>query len=150
MEGWRRVRARSSPGAVVVLLLATLTACMSEESGQENTSLHDGRWVIGQDGEVVQASELPDSFFARDDLSTEAVPGEGLGGDLEKGDGVGTESHCVIVEWCNEPGAWGTICQISGGCQCGPGGPTGAQWDECRRDARAVCGTVIEPLGFDC
>lgn len=59
-------------------------------------------------------------------------------------DGTTDKAGCVYVKWCNEPGPWGTICQVEN-YNC-----TWSQAiNECIRDARYVCGSIVEPLGLD-
>jgi len=57
-------------------------------------------------------------------------------------------SDCVSIQWCNEPGGIGTVCSVTAACQgqC----PLQAVQDECRRQAKLVCGTIIQPFDIVC
>jgi hypothetical protein len=58
-------------------------------------------------------------------------------------------SGCVSIQWCNEPNsAIGTVCQVKASCQsqC----PDTAIQDACHSQARAVCGTIIQPFDIVC
>jgi hypothetical protein len=46
---------------------------------------------------------------------------------------------CSHIQWCNEPGPWGTVC-IWDACDI----VTAA--NECAADARAVCGRTVPPI----
>lgn len=61
--------------------------------------------------------------------------------------------NCVFIDWCNEPGANGTICVIRAGCH--PNGciVTPAITQECVDDYHAVCsktGNPIQPALYRC
>jgi hypothetical protein len=64
--------------------------------------------------------------------------------DIASQEGTVDKAGCVYVEWCNEPGPWGTICQVEN---------YSCSWsqivNECYVDARYVCGSIVEPLGID-
>src|ERR1051325_11166074 len=57
-------------------------------------------------------------------------------------------SDCVSIQWCNEPGGIGTVCSVTAACQsqC----PLQAVQDECTRQAKIVCGTIIQPFDIVC
>jgi hypothetical protein len=53
--------------------------------------------------------------------------------------GPALTSGCAHIQWCNEPGPWGTIC-IWDACDI----ITASK--ECAADARAVCGGTVPPI----
>jgi hypothetical protein len=53
-------------------------------------------------------------------------------------------ANCVYIQYCHDP-AWGprskmVICRLRSSCRNKCGGSNSALWDECERDANAVCG----------
>jgi hypothetical protein len=71
------------------------------------------------------------------------VPGDGTqaatGADPTPAAGNG----CSIVEWCDQPGANGTVCrQVA--CDL----PSAQQ--ECSREATQICGSVVQPFIIIC
>lgn len=72
-----------------------------------------------------------------------AEASEQLVGDVvagEKPGEVGTEADCVYIQWCNAPGADGTVCRLRSGCSL-----NNATLNECVADAYAVCGAPVDP-----
>jgi hypothetical protein len=63
----------------------------------------------------------------------DVVPGE------KPGD-VNTQAGCVYIQWCNAPGADGTVCRLYSGCSV-----NNATLQECVDDAYAVCGAPVNP-----
>jgi hypothetical protein len=59
-----------------------------------------------------------------------------------------TIAQCVTIQWCDAPGAIGTVCQVAKACmsQC----PSTAVQNECHKEALAVCGKIVQPLETDC
>jgi len=53
--------------------------------------------------------------------------------------GPSITAGCAHIQWCDEPGPWGTIC-IWDACDI----VTAA--NECAADARAVCGRTVPPI----
>jgi hypothetical protein len=54
--------------------------------------------------------------------------------------------NCVYIQWCDEPNSgWGSVCRVRSSCLNQCNGNFEALRQECIRDARAVCGTIIEP-----
>jgi hypothetical protein len=54
------------------------------------------------------------------------------------GDAAAAANGCSIVEWCNEPGANGSVCrQVA--CS------TAAAYAECDREVRQICGAPVCP-----
>ena len=102
---------------------------------------------------VVSPVALPstdvEAVFAVEPGSESAVaPGEEsaveLGGQSPMepaGDAVGQATNCSVVEFCNAPGSDGTRCRQR---RCGQG----AAENECKREARSVCGSARCPLVF--
>jgi hypothetical protein len=83
-------------------------------------------------------------------LSTDGVPGSTDGspeGELSIDELDSTEqalANCVYIQYCHDP-AWGprskmVICRLRSSCRNKCGGSNTALWDECERDANAVCG----------
>lgn len=77
-----------------------------------------------------------------------AVEGRELVSELPSEEELSAEptekAGCVHVKWCNEPGPWGTICQVDND-NC----TWNAAINECIRDARYVCGREVAPVGLD-
>ena len=65
-------------------------------------------------------------------------PGEVVAG--EKVDDVEAQAGCVYIQWCNAPGADGTVCRLYSGCSL-----NNATLQECVDDAYAVCGAPVNP-----
>ena len=82
--------------------------------------------------QVEKVDEVDMQAFSKDELA-EAVPGEDPDGPLEAGD-------CVYVQWCDQPGANGTICRLRSGCQYNT-----TTVNECIADTNAVCGGPFYP-----
>jgi hypothetical protein len=105
--------------AMVVCGLALFAACAADEGAPSEESLElpevEGRELV---------TELP----SEEELAQEPIEKAG----------------CVHVKWCNEPGEWGTICQVDN-YNC----TWGAAINECIRDARYVCGREVPPVGLD-
>ena len=49
--------------------------------------------------------------------------------------------NCVYIDYCNEPGYWGTVCRAKRGCAS-----DAATRAECDADVRAVCGKATAPI----
>ena len=76
--------------------------------------------------------EIDVQAFSKDEL-TEAVPGESPDDPLDA-------VNCVYVEWCDAPGANGTICRLRSGCVY-----NAATVNECITDTNDVCGGPVYP-----
>lgn len=63
---------------------------------------------------------------------------------------VGAQAQdCVFIEWCDRPNhPEGTVCRVRSACrnQCF----SDALFDECDRDALAVCGRIVSPEIIKC
>jgi hypothetical protein len=102
----------------------------------------------GGDGEAVFHRETPDEAAQREAASHEqsTAGDDGVPGELAAAEGTEPASSaaavdCVFIQWCNEPGSFGTICQIRSSC-CNVNFDENA---ECIKDALAVCGEIIQP-----
>jgi len=84
----------------------------------------DGKYLLRMANAPDEATQSPDG-----------TPGESASGETDKG-----AANCVYVQWCNEPGASGTICRLRSGCVY-----NNATVNECISDTYAVCGAPVQP-----
>ena len=84
-------------------------------------------------GDVVTADITPTA--AEVAMWSEAT-GERISPDQS---GPSISAGCAHIQWCDEPGPWGTIC-IWDACDIVTAGK------ECAADARAVCGGTVPPI----
>jgi hypothetical protein len=92
-----------------------------------------------QDGEEVQELTVEGGDEANLwtlDMTGETAPSDQ---DAKEGDVPEVNVGCVHIQWCNEPGRWGTVCKVDRSC-------TLRQIvNECTADGRYVCGRIIQP-----
>jgi hypothetical protein len=116
-------------GSGAVVLSAWLGVGCSAESMPEAKSdvtveqQADGKYLL-------QLAKAPDEATQ----SPDGTPGESADGASDKA------ANCVYVQWCNEPGASGTICRLRAGCAYND-----ATVNECIKDTYAVCGAPVQP-----
>jgi hypothetical protein len=120
----------SAVGAVGLLMLPGCGAApVTEESFHRETAEEAKQQ---QSAAAPQPSELDPG-----------VPGEAMEEELASG-AESSAQNCVYIQWCNEPGFWGSVCRVRSSClnQCGN---FEVLRQECIRDANYVCGTITEP-----
>lgn len=132
-----------------MVIAASASACMQEELPGDETGVEqealtsseqsDELAALGQDPEMglteAESGELGLSMLAED--GTEGQLEEltyDTDADLEHNGG------CSYVQWCNEPGYWGTVC-IKHACSWA------AALAECKHEAQVhICGRINYPL----
>lgn len=84
--------------------------------------------------------------------ATNAIAGDELGGAPNDPD-VAAAQNCVFIQWCNQPGANGTVCIVRNTAACQSqcvNGISSAVFDECEADYNAVCGGFVSPVRVFC
>jgi hypothetical protein len=112
-------------GVILAVVVVCAVGCMDEGDS-------DG---VGDEtiGAAVTADVTPTAAEVAmwSDATGERISAEESGPSITGG--------CAHIQWCNEPGPWGTIC-IWDACDI----ITASK--ECAADARAVCGRTIPPI----
>ena len=112
-------------GATLAVMIVCAVGCM--DNGDSN----------GSDDEVVGDTVTADVTPTAAELAMwSAATGERISAE-ERGPSIA--AGCAHIQWCDEPGPWGTIC-IQDGCDI----ITASR--ECAADARAVCGGTVPPI----
>ena len=123
---------------MVALFAIGLVACTTQDPGPKDlTSTPD---------DPAEVTPLPEDtdLAALWNVSTPADPSEAVGAEADA-------TNCVYIDWCNEPGANGTVCRVRATCRSqGTPSVSSAVISECSADARFACGTIIQPARIFC
>ncbi len=122
-----------------VLFAAFLSACGAEQPiDSEQASVSEpseSEETNSTSSWIVDTGDGPITVAPAGDEGAETSGTEG---------GVEAMKNCVYIDWCNEPGARGTVCRAKAGCAS-----LSALVKECNSDAKAVCGRVVAPAHID-
>ena len=124
---------KKRPGSVGVDSLALtvgLVAACSSQPGSTLSSSPDNLWTVADEASKQEAKLHPASLTE----DKNAVPGENA-----PAAGAVDKAGCTYIDWCDEPGSWGTVC-IWTGCSLAEA------VRECTDDANYVCGGITQSL----
>lgn len=127
-------------GSLVVAALLTILSCDLDPAAEQPMVGAPGgepeqpmAEAPGEEPERTTLEDSPEVLSPADDEEASAIePG---------GDVASIAPNCSVVEYCNAPGADGTRC-LQRGCSLG------TAENECKREARIVCGSTRCPLIF--
>jgi hypothetical protein len=130
-------------GCVAAVLLLGGAGCGLSDRSDESAVGSQGVFVL-ETAEQGKAREQAASSEAKAD--DPGVPGEGPQAENP----FQAAQNCVYIDWCNEPGSWGTVCRVYASClsQCSTN--LGALLSECTADANYVCGGITQPAVVRC
>ncbi len=116
--------------SIGLALTVGLVAACSSQPGSTLSSSPDNLWTVADEVSKQEAKLHPASLTE----DKNAVPGENA-----PAAGAVDKAGCTYIDWCDEPGSWGTVC-IWTGCSLAEA------VRECTDDANYVCGGITQPL----
>ena len=137
------MRSRLITNLAVLSLLTTLSCARdpaAKQSREEAPRQESSSATLDVSPVALPSTDI-EAVFAIEPGEESAVELGGQSPVEPGGDAVGQAVNCSIVEFCNAPGSDGTRCRQRG-CSLG------AAENECKREARTVCGSARCPLFF--